>query len=237
VYIVRTRLVILSLAIALTFSVTFEGRATIPVFDPINYAKNVLIQANTLKATINQATQIAYQLRQLEMQVQALRNIPRGAWGQIQTDLAQLRRLMQLSRAISYTDENLAGDFDRMYPGLSSSTNYVADYRQWAQNSLAGIKTSLEDAGLQSRQLQSEDDVLRGLQAMSDGSSGHMQALQVGNMIAMQEVQQLQKLRQLQMAQIQAQAGFLATQQQSRSSQYAALKAWIDSANNPAVKF
>jgi len=103
---VRTRLVILSLAIALTFSVTFEGRATIPVFDPINYAKNVLIQANTLKATINQATQIAYQLRQLEMQVQALRNIPRGAWGQIQTDLAQLRRLMQLSRAISYTDEN-----------------------------------------------------------------------------------------------------------------------------------
>lgn len=233
----RTRLVVFSLAICLTFCVSFEARAAIPVFDPINYAKNVLIEANTLKATLNQATQVAYQLRQLEMQVQALRNIPRGAWGQIQTDLAQLRHLVQFSRAISYTDENLAGDFDKMYPGLSSSTNYVADYRQWAQNALVGIKTSLEDAGLQSRQLQSEDDVLRGLQTISDGASGHMQALQVGNMIAVQEVQQLQKLRQLQMAQIQAQAGFLATQQQSQSSQYAALKAWLDSANNPAVKF
>jgi P-type conjugative transfer protein TrbJ len=72
---------------------------------------------------------------------------------------------------------------------------------------------------------------------MSDGTTGHMQALQVANMISMQQVHQLQKLRQLQMAQIQAQAGYFATQQQIQSSQYAALKAWIDSANNPAHKF
>jgi conjugal transfer/entry exclusion protein len=56
-------------------------------------------------------------------------------------------------------------------------------------------------------------------------------------MIAMQQVEQLQKLRQLQMSQIQAEAGFLASQQQTQSSQYAALKAWIDSTNDPAHKF
>jgi len=230
-------LVAISLAVSFTLSVGVEGRANLPVFDPINYAQNKLNEANTLKATINQATQITYQLQQLEMQVQALKNIPRGLWGEIQTDLRQLQQIVRRNGGIAYTDSNLATDFARTYPGFSSPTDYARAYQSWTENALGGIKTSLEDAGLQSGQLQSEDDVLRSLQALSDGAMGHMQALQVGNMIAVQEVHQLQKLRQLQMAQIQAQAGFLATQQQSQSSQYAALKAWIDSVNNPSVGF
>ncbi len=226
-----------ALVIGLTLASGAESRATLPVFDPINYVQNVLNQANTLKATINQATQIEYQLQQIQMQIQGLRNIPRGMWGRIQADLAQLQRVVQRGQGISYGDENLASDFMSMYPGFSSSADYSQAYGEWTRNSLGSIQTSLEDAGLQSKQLQSEDGVLQGLQAMSDGATGHMQALQVGNMIAMQQVEQLQKLRQLQMAQIQAQAGFFATQQQTQSSQYAALKAWIDSANYPAHKF
>jgi P-type conjugative transfer protein TrbJ len=233
----RSTLVALVLTIGLTSVVGTECRATIPVFDPINYVQNVLNQANTLKTTLNQATQIEYQLQQIQMQVQGLRNIPSGEWGKIQSDLARLRQIVQRGQGISYADQNLATDFNSMYPGFASPTDYYQAYRGWTTNALGSIQTSLEDAGLQSQQLQSEDGVLQGLQTMSDGTTGHMQALQVGNMISMQQVEQLQKLRQLQMAQIQAQAGFFATQQQVQSSQYAALKAWIDSANNPAHKF
>jgi len=228
---------IVGLAISLLLTVTSQSQAVVPVFDPANYAQNVLTQANTLKTTINQANQIANQIREIQMQVQSLRNIPRGLWGQIQSDLAQLQAIVQRSQGISYANVNLAADFAKSYPGFRASTDYTAAYRQWTQKALGGIKTSLEDAGLQSRQLQSEDAVMQALQAMSDGASGHMQALQVGNMIAIQQVQQLQKLRQLQMAQIQAEAGFLAMQQQSQSGQYAALKLWIESAGDPAFKF
>jgi P-type conjugative transfer protein TrbJ len=227
----------LVLTIGLTLIVGTESRATLPVFDPINYVQNVLNQANTLKATLNQATQIEYQLQQIQMQVQGLRTIPRGEWGKIQSDLARLRQVVQRGQGISYADQNLATDFTSMYPGFANPTDYNQAYREWTTNALGSIQTSLEDAGLQSEQLQSEDGVLQGLQSMSDGTTGHMQALQVANMISMQQVHQLQKLRQLQMAQIQAQAGYFATQQQIQSSQYAALKAWIDSANNPAHKF
>ena len=227
----------LVIALGLTLVVCTECLATLPVFDPINYVQNVLNQVNTLKATINQATQIEYQLQQIQMQVQGLRNIPRGEWGKIQSDLTRLRQVVERSQGISYTDQNLATDFTSMYPGFANPTDYYQAYRSWTANSLGSIQTSLEDAGLQSQQLQSEDGVLQGLQSMSDGTTGHMQALQVANMIAMQQVEQLQKLRQLQMAQIQAQAGYFATQQQVQSSQYAALKAWIDSANDPAHKF
>lgn len=229
--------IVFGLTVIIGLAVCAQSQAVVPVFDPINYAQNVLTRANTLKTTLNQATQIANQLQQIQLQVRSLRAIPRGLWGLIQADLAQLRAIVQRSQGLSYADQNLSSDFAQAYPGFAASTDYVAAYRQWTQKALGGIKTSLEDAGLQSRQLQSEDDVLAALQAMSDGATGHLQAMQVSNMIAVQQVQQLQKLRQLQMAQIQAQAGFLAAQQQNQSSQYAALKLWIETVNDPAVKF
>jgi len=214
-----------------------QVQATVPVFDPVNYVQNVLNQANTLKATINQTKQIAYQLQQIELQVRALRNIPKGQWGAIQSEMARLRQIMRNSQTISYADQNLSNEFDKMYPGFQGAPDFVQQYKEWARNSLAGIKASLQDAHVQDRQLGSEDELLYSLESMSDGAAGHMQVLQVGNMIAAQQVQQLQKLRQLQMAQIQTQASFLAAQQQIQTSQYASLRAWIDSASNPAVKF
>lgn len=213
------------------------AKAALPVFDPFNYAQNVLTQANTLKTTLNQVRQLAYQLQALELQAKSLRVIPRGIWGEIQSDLTALRQVVERSQNIGYDDLNLSAEFPSAYPGFASSTNYVQAYKLWVRNSLSGIEASLEDAGLQDRQMQTEDGVLSQLQAMSDGATGHLQALQVANMIAVQQVQQMQKLRQLQMAQIQALAGYLATQQQTQSSQYAALKAWLDSSSAPAYKF
>jgi type IV secretion system protein TrbJ len=209
----------------------------LPVFDAFNYAQNALTQANTLKLTVMQARQIAYQLQTLELQIQTLRPAPKAVWGEIRSDLDALRQVVERGQSISYDDRNLSSDFQSAYPGFATSTNYRQAYELWAHNSLAGIQTSLEAAGLQDRQLQSEDDVIGQLQAMSDGATGHLQALQVANMIAVQQVGQLQKLRQLQMAQIQALAGYLATQQQTQSTQYAALKAWLDDAHTSTYKF
>src|ERR1700736_6699806 len=216
---------------------TTASNADLPVFDPLNYAQNALTQVNTLKTTINQARQIAYQLQALELQARSLRTVPKAVWGEIQSDLNALRQIIKRSQGIGYDDVNLSSDFRSAYPGFATSTDYVQAYKQWARNALAGVQTSLEDAGLQDRQLQSEDAVLSQLQTMSDGATGHLQAVQVANMIAVQQVQQLQKLRQLQISQIQALAGYLATQQQVQSSQYAVLKAWLDGANAPTYKF
>jgi P-type conjugative transfer protein TrbJ len=212
-------------------------KAAVPVFDPLNYAQNALTQANTLKLTLDQAQEIANQLQALEMQARSLRAIPKGVWGEIQSDLSALRAVVEKSQGIGYDDTNLSSDFVSAYPGFVTTTNFADSYQRWTRNALAGIQTSLQDAGLQDRQFQSEDATLSQLQALSDGATGHLQALQVANMIAVQQVQQMQKLRQLQMAQIQALAGYLATQQQTQSSQYAALKAWLDGASAPAYKF
>jgi len=233
----KTTLPAALVAATLLLSAPEAGRAAIPVFDPLNYAQNVLTQANTLRTTLNQARQIAYQLQELALQVQSLRSIPKGVWGQIRSDLDALRQITATSQTVSYADTNLSRDFEAAYSGFSTTTDYAQAYQRWAQNALGGLEASLEDAGLQDRQLQSEDVVLSQLQAMSDGATGHLQALQVANMLAVQQIGQLQKLRQLQMAQIQALADYLAAQQQTQSSQYAALKSWLDDATRQDYKF
>jgi P-type conjugative transfer protein TrbJ len=221
-----------ALAAALSLTLNQSAAVGVVVFDPWNYAKNTLTELNTLQATINQATQISNQLRQLAYEVQNLQNIPNGVWGQIRSDLAALTQIAKVGQSISYADQNLSAEFTQMYPGYSVPGDYTRAYTQWAQNTLGGIQGALEAAGLQSSQFATEDAVFSQLQALSDGAAGHMQAVQVGNMIAIQEVQQLQKLRQMQMAQVQGEFGYLATQQQNDLSKYATLRAWLDSQNN-----
>ena len=206
--------------------------AQVVVFDPTNYVKNTLTELHTLQSTINQATQIANQLKQLAYEVQNLQNIPKGVWGQVQRDLSDLGQIAKVGQSISYADGALSAEFTRMYPGYSVPTDYTKAYAQWGNNALGGIQGALASAGLQSAQFASEDAVFAQLQALSDGSVGHMQAVQVGNMIAIQQVQQLQKLRQLQMAQLQGEFGSLATQQQNDLTKFATLRAWLDSQKN-----
>jgi P-type conjugative transfer protein TrbJ len=223
---------VIAVAVAFLFALPHPLAAQITVFDPVNYTKNTLTELNTLQATINQATQISNQLKQLAFQLQNTQNISNGTWGNVQGDLTALTQVAKVGQSISYADTNLSREFTQMYPGYSVPTNYPQAYAQWGTNSLGGMQGALAVAGLQSSQLTSEDAVFGQLAALSDGSVGHMQALQVGNMIGVQEVQQLQKLRQLQMAQLQGQFDYLATRQQSDLSRFAALQAWLNAQQN-----
>jgi P-type conjugative transfer protein TrbJ len=221
-----------ALAVALSFTLLQPASAQVMVFDPSNYAKNTLTELHTLQITINQATQISNQLRQLAYEVQNLQNIPNGVWGQIRSDLNALTQIAKVGQSISYADGNLSGEFSQMYPGYVVPADYTRAYTQWGENALGGIQGALASAGLQSSQFASEDATFAQLQALSDGAVGHMQAIQVGNMIGIQQVQQLQKLRQLQMAQLQGEFGYLATQQQNDLTKFATLRAWLDSQKN-----
>jgi P-type conjugative transfer protein TrbJ len=64
----------------------------------------------------------------------------------------------------------------------------------------------------------SEEAVLQQLRAMAQSSDGRMKALQVGNQILEQQVQQLMKLRQLMLADLQSKQAFQAAQIQREAA-------------------
>jgi len=85
---------------------------------------------------------------------------------------------------------NLDAQFRDTFPGYSSSnsgylttTKNVADFARYDAGTLRAV-------GLQGQQLNSAQSVLAQLRLMSMGAGGQMQAAEVGNQIAEQQVEQ-----------------------------------------------
>ncbi|HYQ91975.1 MAG TPA: P-type conjugative transfer protein TrbJ [Candidatus Competibacteraceae bacterium] len=199
------------------------------VYDPTNYAQNVLTAARALQSNLNEAAQIANQLKQIEMEVRNLVNWPTEVWNEVKADMEMLRQLANSSGDISTALSTLSAQFNRLYPGYQAPADYQQEYQTWTSNSLTGIKTALETVNRQNKAIEEEEANTQRLTNMSASAVGQLQVLQSGNLLAAQLVQQLQNLRELQMAEMQAQNAYMAAQIQDQASEKAAIKKWLDS--------
>src|SRR5947209_2901866 len=130
---------------------------------------------------------------------------------------------------LAYSMANLDGQFRSRFRGYAyNARSYYLDYRDWSQTTLDTIRGTLRAAGLQSQQLQSEQAVLAGLRGMAQSSVGRMEALQVANQIAEQQVQQLMKLRELMLADLQSKQTYQAQQVQKDATREASVEQFLN---------
>ena len=149
--------------------------------------------------------------------------LPSQVFGPITSDIARLASIVQGGRALAYSMANLDAEFRTRFRGWGyNSRTWYTDYRDWSQTSLDTTLGTLRAAGLQGQQLQSEQAVLDQLRAMAQSPVGRMQALEVANQIAEQQVQQIMKLRQLMLADLQSKQAFQAAQIQRQTATEAA---------------
>lgn len=198
------------------------------VYDPTNWFQNSITAANTAKQLVNEA-------EQLQIALKDIKNYDgnRGQWANIQNLLQQLGSEVQQGQALSYSIQNLDGQFKQTYPGFASSENYLEDYKTWSQTSMDTLRGTLGSAGLQANQFSGEQTTMNQLASLSQTAEGRMQALQVGNMVSLQEVAQLQKLRQLVIAQMNAQNTYAAYEIQKDQSAEASSSNWVNASAQP----
>src|SRR5439155_26140633 len=91
-------------------------------------------------------------------------------------------------------------------------TDWSREYDTWTRTTLDTLRGTLNSVRLHAGDFATEQSRIQALQAMNDSAEGRMQALQLGNMMAGEHLQQLVKLRQLVLAQITAQNVYIATQ-------------------------
>ena len=113
----RTRRLVASLAVALGLGLTpSPARAQFGllgsgiVFDPSNFARNVLHYARRLE-------QMNLQRQQLQAQVAAMRKLRAPNWRQIDATLTQMDALMQQGQALGYSLRAIDAEFQRTFPG------------------------------------------------------------------------------------------------------------------------
>ena len=217
------RVVVLVVAFSMLFvAVPTESDAGVIAGVATEWAQ-ILNHVQLVLTYIRQGIQLETQMQQLAEQLKQGRGSPQQIFGSIQQDLSQLAQIVQGGQALAYSMANLDAQFRSTFPGYSSRTSgYFNDYQKWSQTSLDTTLSTLRAVGLQGQQLNSAQSVLAQLRMMSTGAAGEMEAAQVGNQIAEQQVEQLMALRQLMLVDLQSKQAYQAEQIQKEQAAAAA---------------
>ena len=202
------------------------------VIDLTNLVQNTISALKMIESVINEATMIANQLEQIRVLIQNTTNYPEGIWDrEALPRLLRLGQIIEQEQALAYTLANVDRLFRERYPGYRPVTDWAREYDQLDAHDAGHAPRHPARGAPPRRGLRRRAGAHRRSTALSDSAVGRMQAVQTGNMIAAEQVQQLVKLRQLVMAQVNAQNVYMASQTNREAQRAATQSEWIRNGN------
>ncbi|MCC2106482.1 MAG: P-type conjugative transfer protein TrbJ [Hyphomicrobiales bacterium] len=198
---VRSRAAILAVTmlaapIALSPILTTPAQALI-VFDPSNYAQNVLTAARSLQQITNQITSLQNQAQMLINQARNLASLPYSALQQLQQNVQRTQQLLQQAQGIAFNVQQIDQMFQQKYGNVSLSATdqqLVADARSRWQNTVGGLQDAMRvQAGVVSN-IDTNRTQMSSLINQSQSATGALQATQAGNQLLALQSQQLSDL-------------------------------------------
>lgn len=195
------------------------------VFDPRNYAQNILTAARTLQ-TVNQ------QIHQLQNEAQMLvnmgKNLTRIDFPQIDAlkqKLAEIDRLMGRAQAIDFHVDQLDDKFQTLYPQDFSSVlrtdARVRDARARLDASMGAFRQTMTVQAQVVENIRSDTEALTAIVARSQGAEGALQVSQATNQLLALTAKQQFQLQHMMAAQFRSEA----VEQTRRATQAAEARA------------
>ena len=167
------------------------------VYDPSNYAQNVLQAARALQQVNNQIQSLANEAQMLVNQAKNLASLPTSTLNQLRSSLARTQALLSQAQKIAFDVQQIETAFTTTYgPASTSATNaaLIASARTRWQASVAAFEDSLKvQAGVVGN-IPDNGTALTTLVTASQSASGALQAAQAGNQLLALQSQQLSDL-------------------------------------------
>jgi len=184
------------------------SRAQFTVFDPTNYAQNLLTASRSLEQINHQITALQNQAQSLVNEARNLQALPFSALQTLQSQLAQTRALVEQAKGVAMRVADVDAAFGGAYRPATLSTSgqdLVTDAKTRWTNSVAAFQDALKvQAGVVGN-LDASRTSLDQLVTSSQSASGALQAAQAGNQLLALQSQQLSDLLVLLAAQGRAQ--------------------------------
>lgn len=179
------------------------------VFDPQNYAQNLMTAARTLRTISNQVRQLQNEARMLANNAKHLVTLGHNPGADLNRVLNEMNGLMTRAKAISYqvseTDRIFRETYPDDYASWSKSQMGTAAEAQWQQ-----ARAAHHDALLvQSQVVQSvaaDTVTLDTILSESQRAAGNLAAVQAGNQLAALNAKQAMQMQQLMVAHYRAKA-------------------------------
>lgn len=167
------------------------------VFDPSNYAQNVLTAARTLEQITHQITSLQNEAQMLINQAKNLASLPFSALQQLQQNVQKTQQLLSQAQGIAFNVQQIDQMFSQKYGNVSMSTSdqqLVANARSRWQNTVGGLQDAMRvQAGVVGN-IDSNRTQMSALVSQSQGATGALQATQAGNQLLALQSQQLSDL-------------------------------------------
>ncbi len=179
------------------------------VFDPWNYAQNILSAARALDQINNQIASLQNEAQMLINQARNLASLPYSSLMRLQQSFARTQQLIARAQRLAYEVTDIERAFTQGYgssASLGSSQQMFANARERWQTSVAGFQDALMTQATVVGNLTGTRAEIEALIGQSQGATGALQAAQAGNQLLALQSQQIADLTALLAAQGRAQA-------------------------------
>ena len=198
---------VVAMTVALGASAPASARI---VFDPTNYAQNMLQAARALEQIQNQIQSLQNEARMLTNMALNLKQLDVTSLGEITSALRRIDNLMSQAEGIAFDVQETTVVLQRQFPkeyDTSTTTNEaVTDALDRWQSSMDAYRHTMTVQAQVVENVQADSATLAKLLAASDSAVGSLQAQQATNqLVALSAKQQLQ-IQNLMAAQYRAQA-------------------------------
>jgi len=179
------------------------------VYDPTNYASNVLQAARALQQINNQIAQIQNQATSLINEARNLASLPLSTVDALQQQVRQTQQLLGEAQRIAYDVQNVQQAFTNRYKGAGltgTNAQMVANANARWEDSVGAFEDALKvQAGVVGN-IDGARATMNSLVSASQSATGALQAAQAGNQLLALQSQQLADLTAAVAAQGRAQA-------------------------------
>ena len=190
-------------AAMLAVPIAVSPLATVPayawkiVYDPSNYAQNVLTAARTLEQINHQITSLQNEATMLINQARNLANLPFSSLQTLQQNVQKTQQLLKQAQNIAFDVQNIDQVFQQQYGSVSMSASeqqLVTAARSRWQNTVGSLQDAMRvQAGVVGN-IDTNRTQMSELVSQSQGATGALQATQAGNQLLALQAQQLADL-------------------------------------------
>jgi len=167
------------------------------VYDPWNYAENMISAARALEQINNQITSLQNEAQMLINQARNLASLPHSSLQQIQQSVQRTQQLLGQAQSIAFDVGQIDQGFQQRYgniPLSASDADLVAGARSRWQTTVGGLQDALRvQAGVVGN-VDANKAEMATLVGQSQGATGALQATQAGNQLLALQSQQLSDL-------------------------------------------
>ncbi|MFW2829785.1 P-type conjugative transfer protein TrbJ [Brucella anthropi] len=169
------------------------------VYDPTNYAQNLLSATRALQQINNQITSLQNEATMLINQARNLASLPYSSLQQLQQSVQRTQQLLGEAQRIAYDVQNIDQAFRTNYGAGSASMSasdqqLVAQAKERWNNTVSGLQDAMRvQAGVVGN-IDTNRTQMSALVGQSQGATGALQATQAGNQLLALQAQQLADL-------------------------------------------